>query len=208
MKPYLHRIFTEAAVVTGKDSVELQSMATTIFASMLHHALATPHRPIWTVMTMAPFSVEVDPPRTRTPIQPGEPMPSRERAALAFALQARQMLGWIGELLPKSDEYLTAWRHLCNLVDEIQAEADRGGQRPIDADESEAQPAAPSELPADDDRATAGMAWWNALSAPERAAKLQYTARVLGRAASVGDAWAIHNNRLPKVIQSTGAINA
>jgi hypothetical protein len=42
-----------------------------------------------------------------------------------------------------------------------------------------------------------GIAWWNALSAAERAAKLEYASRVLGRPASAGDAWALHNDRLP-----------
>ncbi len=42
-----------------------------------------------------------------------------------------------------------------------------------------------------------GIAWWNALSDEQRAERLEYAARVLGRPASAGDAWSLHCDRLP-----------
>ncbi len=62
--PTVDEIYAAAAKTTGKPEPELRAMASGVFASMLLHAMQCPvGKPCWTLMTIEPFSVEVDVPR-------------------------------------------------------------------------------------------------------------------------------------------------
>jgi hypothetical protein len=65
MPQLIDAIYATAAAQTAKTEAELRAMALQVFATMLHHAMQAPDRPLWTVMQIGEcgFYVEVNLPR-------------------------------------------------------------------------------------------------------------------------------------------------
>lgn len=51
---YQTMAYAKAAAATGKSMVELNAMALSVFASMLHHAMENPDTYVWSVIKVAP----------------------------------------------------------------------------------------------------------------------------------------------------------
>jgi hypothetical protein len=57
---YADQVYQRAAAATGKSVEQLQGMAQTVFASMLHHALEHPGDAIWTVTDISGSDLYVE----------------------------------------------------------------------------------------------------------------------------------------------------